>query len=231
MISIKDYAKQKNVSYEAVRKQLVRYKDELQSHITTKNRMRFLDDYAVNFLDQKRASSPIIIVQMDKDEEIERLKNENADLNRKIALLAEWKAENAVLIAEANQNKKLLEQKDQENKNLHVQIINYRVEVGDLQTSNDNLKGQNECLKADLTTEKEKNNEMAETIQNERLEHQNQMDQQKAQYEAKMDQQKAQHQAELEQQREEDAQQKAVEVAAAKEEWKKKGFFERVLKK
>ena len=201
MISIKDYAKQKNVSYEAVRKQLVRYKDELQSHITTKNRMRFLDDYAVNFLDQKRAASPIIIVQMDKDEEIERLKNENADLNRKIALLAEWKAENAVLIAEANQNKKLLEQKDQENKNLHVQIINYRVEVGDLQTSNDNLKGQNECLKADLTTEKEKNNEMAETIQNERserekerLEHQNQ-------------------------------------VAEAKDEWKKKNLYERVFKK
>ena len=53
MISIKDYAKQKNVSYEAVRKQLVRYKDELQSHITTKNRMRFLDDYAVNFLDPR----------------------------------------------------------------------------------------------------------------------------------------------------------------------------------
>ena len=55
MISIKDYAKNKGVSYEAVRKQVNRYKDELDGHIHKQNRTQYLDDEAVTFLDSKRA--------------------------------------------------------------------------------------------------------------------------------------------------------------------------------
>lgn len=73
-ISIKDYANRKSVSYEAVRKQVVRYKDELDEHITVVNRTQYLDQYAVEFLDRKRAESPIIVQEEARNDEIEELK-------------------------------------------------------------------------------------------------------------------------------------------------------------
>lgn len=73
-ISIKDYASRKSVSYEAVRKQVVRYKDELDGHITVVNRTQYLDRYAVEFLDRKRAESPIIVQEEARTDEIEELK-------------------------------------------------------------------------------------------------------------------------------------------------------------
>lgn len=87
MISIKDYAKNKGVSYEAVRKQVNRYKGELDGHIHKQNRTQYLDDEAVTFLDSKRAESPVILLQMDKDEEIQRLNDENKALLIKVAEL------------------------------------------------------------------------------------------------------------------------------------------------
>ena len=44
MISLKDYAKKKNVSYEAVRKQVNRYRDELGDHLYKKDRTQYLDE-------------------------------------------------------------------------------------------------------------------------------------------------------------------------------------------
>lgn len=87
MVSLKDYAKNKGVSYEAVRKQVSRYKTELDGHIHKVNRTQYLDDEAVAFLDSKRTESPVILLQMDKDEEIQRLSNENKALLIKIAEL------------------------------------------------------------------------------------------------------------------------------------------------
>lgn len=85
MISLKDYAKNKNVSYEAVRKQVNRYKNELEGNIHKVNRTQYLDDEAVAFLDSKRTESPVILLQMDKDEEIQRLSDENKALLVQIA--------------------------------------------------------------------------------------------------------------------------------------------------
>ena len=49
MITIRDYAKENNVSYEAIRKQIKRYEDELNGHIIKQNRTQFLDDrYGTN---------------------------------------------------------------------------------------------------------------------------------------------------------------------------------------
>lgn len=115
VISLKDYAKQNNISYEAVRQQVVRYADELGIHIIKDGRQQFLDEEAVAFLDGKRQKNPVAIIQMDKDEQLEVLRNEKEDLLTKVAVqadkiaaLAEWKADNAVAIAEASQNLRLL---------------------------------------------------------------------------------------------------------------------------
>lgn len=88
VITIKDYAKDKGISYEAVRKQVKRYAtDELKDHIVVQGRTQFLDEYAVDFLNQKRNESPIIIQEQSKDEELERLKEENKQLLIRIASL------------------------------------------------------------------------------------------------------------------------------------------------
>ena len=77
MITIKDYAKQKGVSYEAIRKQIKRYEEELEGHLVKQNRFLMLDDEAVQFLDGKRSENPVIVYEQNKDEELEQLRQEN----------------------------------------------------------------------------------------------------------------------------------------------------------
>lgn len=85
VITLRDYAKQNNISYEAVRKQVVRYADELGDHIIKDGRQQFLDEEAVAFLDSKRQKNPVAIIQMDKDEQIETLRKEKEALLIKLA--------------------------------------------------------------------------------------------------------------------------------------------------
>lgn len=87
MESIKNYAKARNISYEAARKQVKRYAAELEGHIRTKNRTQYLDNYAVELLDSHRQSSPIVIMQQDKDDELQQLRQENKALLQQVAAL------------------------------------------------------------------------------------------------------------------------------------------------
>lgn len=89
MVSIRDYAKTKGVSYEAVRKQVNRYKAELGEHIVKVGKKQYLDESAVAFLDERRAESPVIIIESGKDERIEQLETENKALLLKVAELQE----------------------------------------------------------------------------------------------------------------------------------------------
>ena len=87
MISIKDYAKQKGVSYEAIRKQVHRYREDLGEHLVKKNRIQYLDEEAVAFLDARRAENPVIILEASKDEELLALRREKEALLVKVAEL------------------------------------------------------------------------------------------------------------------------------------------------
>ena len=103
-ISIKDYAKQKGVTYEAIRKQISRYKNELEGHIVVDHRRQLLDETAVAILDKHREGNPVIVYQQDKDEELQNLRDENNNLLKQtVALLNENKA----LIEKAGQIKLL----------------------------------------------------------------------------------------------------------------------------
>lgn len=121
LISLKDYAKQNNITYEAVRQQVNRYAVELGDHIIRDGRQQFLDEEAVSFLDSKRQKNPVTIIQQSKDEEIEQLRREKEQLLTKIAALSEWKAEHAVAIAEANHRQQLLEAGEEKIKALEAQ--------------------------------------------------------------------------------------------------------------
>lgn len=116
-VSLKDYAEQKRVSYEAVRQQVIRYKKELGNHIIRDGRQQFLDEEAVAFRREK-AKNPVTVIQQDKNGQIEALEEQVKQLLMKtaaqadrIAELSEWKAEKAVAIASAEQQKLLLEER------------------------------------------------------------------------------------------------------------------------
>lgn len=87
MISMKDYALKHNISYEAVRKQVKRYQNELQSHIHKVERTNYLDEEAEAFLDDKREKNPIVVIEDDRKNEIQRLHDENKTLLLKITEL------------------------------------------------------------------------------------------------------------------------------------------------
>lgn len=80
VISIKEYARIKSVSYEAVRQQIARYREELGDHVVKDGRQQFLDDEAVAFLDERRKKNPVVIYQENKDEELEQLRAERQQL-------------------------------------------------------------------------------------------------------------------------------------------------------
>lgn len=108
VITLRDYAKQNNISYEAVRKQVVRYQDELAGHLIKDGRQQFLDEEAVAFLDARRQKNPVAIIQIEKDEKIEQLENENKQLLLKLAAVQD------ALLTEKDKTDALLAEKRDE---------------------------------------------------------------------------------------------------------------------
>lgn len=89
MITIREYARKNNVSYEAIRKQIKRYESELKEHIIKQNRTQFLDEVAVAILDRHRGESPIVIVNQDTSSKLQLLEEENKNLLVKVAAQAD----------------------------------------------------------------------------------------------------------------------------------------------
>lgn len=109
VISLKDYAAQNNISYEAVRQQVNRYKDELGSHIIRDGRQQFLDEEAVAFLDARRMKNPVAIIQQSKDEAIEALRAENERLRMKLEVVQDRVYELQQYKIEAEEKRHVLE--------------------------------------------------------------------------------------------------------------------------
>lgn len=84
MITLKQYADSQKITYEAVRRQVVRYREELKDHIVTNRRVKYLDQYAVDFLNQKRRESPIIMIQQNLDEEVTELQQQVESLRQQL---------------------------------------------------------------------------------------------------------------------------------------------------
>lgn len=87
VMSIKDYARARKITYEAARQQVKRYEKELQGHIHRQNRTQYLDDYAVGLLDDHRQQNPVVVVNQDRDAELEKLRSENKTLLQQVAML------------------------------------------------------------------------------------------------------------------------------------------------
>ena len=76
MLSIRDYARDSGVSYEAVRKQIKRYEGDLKGHIRIDGRTQYLDDVAVAFLNEHRSKNPLVVGDSITEQEKEHYKAE-----------------------------------------------------------------------------------------------------------------------------------------------------------
>lgn len=79
MISIKDYAKENGVTYEAVRQQVKRYHQELAGHIHIQGRTQYLDDVAVAILNSHRSVNPVVVYDKGAGEDFRALQQELAN--------------------------------------------------------------------------------------------------------------------------------------------------------
>lgn len=76
LVTLKQFAESQGITYEAVRRQVIRYEEKLSGHIFKQNGVQYLDEDAVTFLKERRRSSPIVLQTMDQKEEIDQLKEQ-----------------------------------------------------------------------------------------------------------------------------------------------------------
>ena len=116
MISIKDYSIEKKISTQAVYKQLKIHAKKLDGHIIKAGGKKMLDDYAVDYLSNLSENNPIVLSDRQMKQEIERLQA------REIELLNELNQKNNIIIHLQQENRMLIEQKN-EKKSLFSKIF------------------------------------------------------------------------------------------------------------
>lgn len=150
--SIKQFAENQNVSYEAIRKQIVRYSKELNGHIIRKNRTQFLDEWAVDFLKKKRRENPVILMNTDVSEENERLREQIETL--KTQLLT---AQNELLASQ----KRIIDLQDEAKKTLEDRA-RYTALLEDNKEKEEKLT----ALSRQIQTQQTESDKLRETIAN-----------------------------------------------------------------
>lgn len=118
-ITVREYAEQREISYETVRRQLLTYRKQLSGHVFSEGRTRYLDEEAVSFLDTKRQSKTQVRVEPESTALAER--------DTKIKTLQAQIIEFSTQIAEATEEskeayKKLLE-KTEELSNVRLELL------------------------------------------------------------------------------------------------------------
>ena len=73
LMTLKQFADDQGISYEAVRRAVKRHGDKLTGHIIENDGIRYLDEEAVKILKERRRESPIVVQTMDQGEEIRDL--------------------------------------------------------------------------------------------------------------------------------------------------------------
>lgn len=100
--TIKQLSKELNCSYEAIRKHTKRYDKELREHVYYVGKTLHLDDYACDFIKNKRVENPVVVQTIERDEQIEALKEQVTLLQAKIVEQAEKIASQSEELREAD---------------------------------------------------------------------------------------------------------------------------------
>lgn len=131
MITVKQYAEDRNITIQAVHQSMKgkRKKGLLEGHVHLVDGIKWLDDEAVAILDKDRKKPPVIYERENANATIEQLRQDREVLLAKVAALSEWKAENAIAIAEANQTQLRLTAAEQEKGELEKQLVAAKAEI------------------------------------------------------------------------------------------------------
>lgn len=76
LVTLKQYAETRKVTYESVRRMVNKYREQLAGHIIRDNGTQFLDEEAVAFLSDKRRQFKMVVVSEDSAAKIEELQAE-----------------------------------------------------------------------------------------------------------------------------------------------------------
>ena len=168
MTTIRDYAKKHHVSYEAIRSQVSRYRDQLGEHIVTKGQTKYLDDFAVEFLDNRRKDNPLVVVNSDQREEVERLtqqidalKNELMTTQKRVI---ELQSENQLMLADKARYDLLLESSNEKQAMIETLRDDLKSARADAERTRDDL----DAAKADAEKIRKEADETREKLEKER---------------------------------------------------------------
>ena len=123
MTTITALSKEQHCTYQAIWKLVTKYEKDLGQHVVKKGRDRYLDDYAVDFILEKRKDHPMVAINVDQaaiisgqEQEIKRLKDKIEALQNEIIQnekhINELQRENQTALEAKIQNKYLLEDKN-----------------------------------------------------------------------------------------------------------------------
>ena len=84
LVTLKQFADDQGITYEAVRRQVIRHADKLQGHIVKKDRTQYLDDEAVKILKERRRENRIVMQTIDQSDEIGRLTDQLESLKAQL---------------------------------------------------------------------------------------------------------------------------------------------------
>lgn len=129
LMTIKEYSKNKGVSYEAVRRQIKQYANDLEGHIIKQGKTNFLDDVAIQILDQHRTPKTVVVdyaeneLQAENERlraEIDHLKSHIINLqNEKMAYLEDKTRMETLLAISDKEHDELTRVKEELTENKH----------------------------------------------------------------------------------------------------------------
>lgn len=148
MITIKEYAEQQGIRTQAVYQQIKRKKnkDFIDAHSQIINGITYLDDDAVEYLQNSRTNTPAVVLQTDDKQQIDHLKKTNEALLIKITNLQEQ------LLKEKDSVKELQQQQI----GLLTSAKTSEQELSALKANNNSLQEKCTQLEIDLNIERNK---------------------------------------------------------------------------
>ena len=83
-MTLKQYADKRGITYEAVRRMVQKYRAQLGEHIIRKNNAQLLDETAVEFLNERRRQSPVVVVRENNEDRIAELESQLAQVKAQL---------------------------------------------------------------------------------------------------------------------------------------------------
>lgn len=145
--SLRDFAKEKNITIRAVQKHVKNHEGELKGHVVRYGPPRgsFLDEYAQEFISDLLVGHQVEVMDNALSEEIERLQAELAEANKRIMALLDERTALTERALQAESQKALAEatSQDQEQKVLDQEqrILALEEKLTEAQELNQKLKG------------------------------------------------------------------------------------------